>query len=487
MIEIRQNDRNFEYDIYSLVKAFYPKEDVKTFIDGDGRVNDESPKLKILVTYKNNEIEIQLCDEEKKNIKNVICDFSDRKQTKNILKHLLYDMLTEYTGRQLPWGTLTGIRPTKIVLSMLEENRTKEEIYAYMKKTYKTSDEKIKLSMEIAQRELEILRDIDYKNGYSIYIGIPFCPTTCLYCSFTSYPLAIWEKKTDEYIEALFKEIDFIAKTFKNKKLNTIYMGGGTPTTLSAIQLDGILTKLEQSFDYGYLRELTVEAGRPDSITKEKFEVLKKHNVTRISINPQTMNQKTLDIIGRRHSVEQVKDAFYMARQMGFDNINMDLIVGLPDETLDDIRHTMNEITMLNPDSVTIHSLAIKRAAGLNIFKEKYKDLSINNTKEIIDLTAQYIKGIGANPYYLYRQKNIAGNFENVGYAKKGCEGIYNILIMEEKQTIIACGAGASTKVVYPDGYRIERIENVKDVTSYITRIDEMIERKHKFFEENIL
>ena len=352
-----------------------------------------------------------------------------------------------------------------------------------MKNNYYVSDEKIDLSRDIAKREIRILRNIDYRDGYSLYIGIPFCPSTCLYCSFTSYNIDAYKKKVDEYVDSVIKEIDYVANAFKDKKLNTVYFGGGTPTTLTDVQLDKLITKVKDSFDFTYVQEFTVEAGRPDSITREKLQVLKKHGVSRISINPQTMKQETLDIIGRKHTVSQVIDAFNMAREEGFDNINMDFIVGLPNEGIEDVRYTMEETLKLNPDSITVHSLAIKRAARLNMFKDEYKELSIENNKEIMSLTAEYAKKMGMKPYYLYRQKNIAGNMENVGYAKEGCEGIYNILIMEEKQTIIALGAGSVTKYVYPDGERIERVDNVKNVDLYIERIDEMIERKINFFQ----
>ena len=271
-----------------------------------------------------------------------------------------------------------------------------------------------------------------------------------------------------------------MAEKKKGCTLDTVYFGGGTPTSLSPADLDTLITKLKNTFDFSTVQEFTVEAGRPDSITREKLEVLKKHGVTRISINPQTMKQETLKIIGRRHTVEDVKDRFHMARELGFDNINMDLIIGLPEEDLDDVRSTMEQVKELGPDSLTVHSLAIKRAARLNTMKEVYKDLKITNTQEMIDLTAEYARGMGLEPYYLYRQKNIAGNFENVGYAKPGKACLYNILIMEEKGDILACGAGTTTKITYPDENRLERVENVKDVEQYISRIDEMIERKEK-------
>lgn len=489
MIKIQQNKKEFEYDIFSLVKAFYPKEEVETEIIDEDYKQDEKTDIEAVVhvIYIENCIEIQVYHMDKSNLvkgkANITPD--DRVKGKNILKHLLYNLLSEFTGRVLPWGTLTGIRPTKIPVSLMEKGYSNDEIRAYMKETYLATQDKIELSINIAKRELKVLEKIDYKEGYSIYIGIPFCPTTCLYCSFTSYPIVMWEKKVDEYLDALCKEIEFTAKAFQNKILNTIYIGGGTPTTLNANQLDRLLKKLSSSFDYSQLCELTVEAGRPDSVTLDKFKVLKENNVSRISINPQTMNQRTLDIIGRKHTVTQIHEAYQMAREVGLDNINMDLIVGLPGEDKQMVKYTMEEIVKLNPDSITVHSLAIKRAARLNMFKENYQQYEITNNSEIIDLTREYANKIDATPYYLYRQQNMAGNLENVGYAKPGKEGIYNILIMEEKQTIIALGAGASTKIVFPDGFRIERIENVKDVDNYINRIDEMIERKQRFLDAN--
>ena len=396
-------------------------------------------------------------------------------------------LLMGETGRQLPWGTLTGIRPTKIAMTKLAEGDSPEEIFRYMKETYFTSDEKIRLSIEIAQRERRLLSAIDYKNGYSLYIGIPFCPTTCLYCSFTSYPIGKWKDRTGEYLEALFKEMDYVAEEKRGCTLDTVYFGGGTPTSLSPEDLDILITRLKKTFDFSTVQEFTVEAGRPDSITREKLQVLKNHGVTRISINPQTMKEETLKLIGRRHTVEDVKERFLMAREMGFDNINMDLIIGLPEEGLEDVRTTMEEVKALAPDSVTVHSLAIKRAARLNTMKEVYKDLKITNTQEMINLTAQYAREMGLEPYYLYRQKNMAGNFENVGYAAPGKACIYNVLIMEEQQTIIGCGAGTTTKRLFPEENRIERAENVKDVEQYISRIEEMIERKRHLLSEKTI
>ena len=366
----------------------------------------------------------------------------------------------------------------------MEEQATEEEIKNYLRDEYLVSEEKIELSINIAKREIELLSDIDYKNGYSLYIGIPFCPSTCLYCSFTSYPISMYKEKSDMYVDALLKEIEFAKEIFADKKLNTVYFGGGTPTALEAYQLEKLLKAVRDSFDFTYCKEFTVEAGRPDSITREKLEVLKKYNVSRISINPQTMKQETLDIIGRKHTVEDVREKFSLARELGFDNINMDFIVGLPNESYEDVENSMKEGLALNPDSITVHSLAIKRAARLNIFRDNYKEMSFENNMEIMKLTAEYAEKMGMTPYYLYRQKNMAGNMENVGYARVDKAGIYNILIMEEKQTILALGAGSVTKYVFPTGGRIERVDTVKNVDQYIERISEMIKKKKEFLLE---
>ena len=482
MILAKLNKPEFEYDIHSLIKAFFPEENVSATAE-DKKYDEEITRM-FQICYGEKEISIAWdgMTSGKKGEVSFEVDFSDRQATKNQLKQKLYQVLSDITGEKLPWGTLTGIRPTKIPMKLLEEGKSKAEIRSYMKDTYFASDEKIELSIDIAERELEILKKIDYENGYSLYIGIPFCPTTCLYCSFTSFPLVSWRTKVDSYLDALEHELDYVAVKFGKKHLNSIYIGGGTPTTLEPYQLDRLIRKIRCSFDLSDCLEFTVEAGRPDSITREKLETLKKWGITRISINPQTMKDETLKIIGRRHTVAQTVESFQMARELGFDDINMDLIMGLPEESLEDVKNTLDQVKALKPDNLTVHSLALKRAARLNMFKEDYKDYKMVNTTEHMDLTAEYAKEMGLEPYYLYRQKSMAGNLENVGYASPGKAGIYNILIMEEKQTIVACGAGTVTKRVYGDG-RIDRCDNVKDVKLYMEKIDEMIRRKQKLFE----
>ena len=513
MIIILFSKPEFEYDVHSLVKAFYPREEISMYYTcPPGEVEEQNlacthheagEELDALlaasshvfrVNYEEERIlltwTVQADGQARTSYESSFAvEWQNRQAVKNTLKRSLYDLLEKGSGQTLPWGTLTGIRPTKIPMKLLEEGRSQEEIASYMRETYFTSEEKIALSIAIAERERKLLEKIDYENGYSLYIGIPFCPSPCLYCSFTSYPLSAWSRQVDAYLDALEREIDFTAQKFYHKKLNSIYIGGGTPTTLEPHQLDRLIRKIKCSFDLKDCVEFTVEAGRPDSITEDKLKVLRKNGISRISINPQTMKQETLDLIGRHHTVEQTVESFRLARELGFDNINMDLIIGLPGESLADVRDTMEKVTELAPDNVTVHSLAIKRAARLTIFKDRYQDMQMLNTQEHMDLCAEYCGRLGLMPYYLYRQKGMAGNMENVGYAAPGKAGVYNILIMEEKQTIMALGAGATTKFVLPEknpdgSHRIERVENVKDVKNYLERIDEMIARKINKMEE---
>ena len=459
----------YQYDVHSLFKAFYPEEDVMVLIGEKG--DNPEKEAKITDTDETFAIDYEGND-------------------KNEIKQLVYRLLSEKTGKELPWGNLTGIRPTRIAMNLLEEGMNDEEIFEYMKNTYFVSDKKISLCIDIAHREKDILKEIDYENGYSLYLGIPFCPTTCLYCSFTSYPIGAYKNIVDDDLSCLEKEIDYVAEAFAGKTLDTVYIGGGTPTTLEPHQIERLIGYLRSKLDFSKVKEFTVESGRPDSITREKLKAMKKMGVDRISVNPQTMNDETLKLIGRRHNVEQLIEAFNMAREEGFDNINMDIILGLPGERASEVQHTIDEIKKLAPDDLTVHSLAIKRGSKLAEViheKEMKGELkiplleSISNTEEMMRIASDGAKDMGLSPYYLYRQKNISGNFENTGYAREGKAGIYNILINEEVQSIVALGAGTVTKRVYGNG-RIERCDNVKDVTLYMEKLDEMIERKRKLF-----
>lgn len=483
MVEIFIKECSYAYEVQALVKSFYPHQYIyqkdPALFGNTLKDNVTENVEQIRIELENSQIGISLFQNEIP-ILEKRSTVSQDETYKNQLKILLYQMLSQRTGRQLDWGTLTGVRPTKVFMSNMEENITFEDLAKRMKHKYLCSDERIKLGYQITKKEMDILENIDYKNGYSIYIGIPFCPTTCLYCSFTSFSAQKFAGYIDDYLDALEKEIDYAKNCIVNKKLTTIYIGGGTPTALNEEQLERLLKKVRESFDFSFVKEFTVEAGRPDSITFKKLALLKEYKVSRISINPQTMKDETLKRIGRSHTVSQVNEAFLLARKAGHDNINMDLIAGLPDETIKDLEYTLEEIKKLNPDSITVHSLVTKRAARLN----QEENLEIpQNVDEMTELARKFAGENGYEPYYMYRQKNAQGsgtgaNQENIGYARKGKEGIYNILIMEEKHTILALGAGATSKFVFEEENRMERVENVKSLIDYIGRTDEMIERK---------
>lgn len=407
---------------------------------------------------------------------------SERKEMKNRIKRRLYFLLMLETKKELPWGALTGIRPVKIPEEKLSLGWNDERILGFLEEDYLVGEKKRKLCLEIAKEERALLGGLDAMKGYSLYVGIPFCPTTCLYCSFTSYPIGKWKGRLGEYLECLQKELMMVREwAGKERKLQTIYIGGGTPTSLPEKELKRLMEMVHRTFSTDSLEEFTVEAGRPDSLNQEKLRILKAYGTGRISINPQSMNQKTLDLIGRRHSVGQVKEVFNAARKEGFDNINMDIILGLPGEGEEEIRHTLDEVRALGPDSLTVHCLALKRAARLNVEKQQYANypmVSGEMLDELVDLAAERAGEMGMKPYYLYRQKNMAGNLENVGYACEGKACLYNIYMMEERQTIVACGAGTTTKRLFPGENRVERCESVKEVSQYIERVGEMMERK---------
>ena len=491
MLVITLNKTIYEYDIHSIVKAFFPEKTVKVVTPDTDRekaveLAGAAEALQGSVEFADSLVMFCLAGQSydwnwMEELPAGTEAFSQ--EYKDAFKGFLYQCLCEYTGKTLPWGNMTGIRPTKIAMSLLLEGKSHEEIMAYYQDKHYVSEEKARLSIDIAERERKLLSTLHYEDGYSLYIGIPFCPTTCLYCSFTSYPIAAHKKRVEQYIDCLIKEMDYVREVYKDKILDTVYIGGGTPTTLEADQLDRLITALKERFDFNTVQEFTVEAGRADSITREKLEVLYRHGVDRISVNPQTMNHCTLDTIGRRHTVEQVMEAYQMARETGFTNINMDLILGLPGEDVAEVTHTIEEVQKLNPDSLTVHSLAIKRASRLAQWIQSHGISCIHNTDETMSIAVEGARSMDMKPYYLYRQKNMSGNFENVGYAREGKFGIYNILIMEELQTIVALGAGSITKLVCPDG-RIERCDNVKDVELYINQIDEMIERKRSLLSE---
>lgn len=495
MIKIQISKDDYVFDIQGLCKAFYTSRRIvidtehwEERQEGLLEQGEDKIELYIRIFLGDSDVVVEAVSKEKSVREEDTADAEDRKVYKNVLKRCIYRALHQISGKKLSWGTLTGVRPSKIPMEHLEMGESREDIERYMKEQYYCSRDKISLGYEIAKKELDILRAIDYKNGYSLYIGIPFCPTRCLYCSFPSFPLDQFKKYVKDYLKALYREIEFSAKHLWAKKLTSVYIGGGTPTTLETDQLRSLIRKIKSSFPMEYVAEFTVEAGRPDTITFEKLKMLKEEGVTRISINPQTMNQDTLEHIGRKHTVEEVLKGFELARKAGHDNINMDLIMGLPGEQTKHVKRTLDQVEKLAPESLTVHSLVVKRAARLNMQLDKEEQFMIGDTGEMLSLTEKFAREQGYEPYYMYRQKNATGSSqdsqENIGYAKPGMESIYNIIIMEEKQSILALGAGASTKIMLPEGAKkLERVENVKNVVEYINRVDEMINRKKETIE----
>lgn len=414
---------------------------------------------------------------------------------KNKLKGILFELLAQIEPEQLPeeislavpvWGTMTGVRPTKIPMNRLLAGESVQQVYHSLINEYHCTQEKAKLCTQIAAREAQLLQGMDYERGYSLYVGIPFCPTTCLYCSFPSHPMERFGGLVPQYLEALKKEIRFCGKHMGGEGLASIYIGGGTPTTLSAGQLLELIGCIRESFPVEQALEFTVEAGRPDSITEEKLSALYRAGVDRISINPQTMQDKTLQGIGRQHTAEQIREVFLLARECGFSNINMDLIAGLPGETVNDFEDTLCQLKELNPDSITVHSLVVKRASKLREMLDRAEIVPGQRAQRMEQMMRQaqrFAEEHDYQPYYMYRQKNSAGHAggsgqENIGFAREGKECLYNILMMEELQGIVAVGAGASTKYYDREKRIVSRGENVKSVTDYIDRIEEMLERK---------
>ena len=470
------NEPKIEYTVRELINSFIPK----TKFEICDTIPDKEDYTCVNITSYDSvflyNIKIRIKGETKE-IKKTHHTFS-----KTFVSTLVSEIMKDFTGIELPWGILTGIRPAKMVRELIDSGEDTEKIYNTFINEYKVRPDKAKLSIEIAEKETEIAKNIN-KNAVSLYIGIPFCPTRCLYCSFTSQSIKFSNTLVEPYMDAMLKEIDYVSEYIRsnNIPIETIYIGGGTPTALDEKNLFILTDKIQKSFDIDNIKEYTVEAGRPDTITKEKLKILKEASVSRISINPQSMNQKTLDIIGRKHTPDDIIRSYEDALSLGFKHVNMDLIAGLPGENTDDFSHTLDLIKSIDPSSVTIHTLSIKHGSYLDMNYSMYTPSAAKTVDEMLTLGENTLKNMDMHPYYMYRQKNMLGNLENIGYCKKGFECIYNIYIMDEIQSIISIGAGASTKIV--KGNNIERVFNVKEVSEYIKRIDEMIDRKKNLFQ----
>lgn len=385
-----------------------------------------------------------------------------------------------------PWGELTGVKPVKLTRELFKGNpyngrkpHEKPEVYRILTEEKGLSSDKARLLIEIYERQQKVLKGEEYLKA-GLYIGIPFCPTRCLYCSFTSNQKPYGE--IERYLEALIEEIEYTGKRCIESGLGieTIYIGGGTPTTLDSGQLNRLLDSILHNFDLCKLREFTLEAGRPDTITAEKLSLAKDHGVDRISINPQSMKERTMELIGRSHSPSDIFKAFEIADKSGISVINCDLIAGLPEESVGDFEHTLKTMIGLGPANITVHTLALKRASRLIEQDASYHESHSDVVSDMIELSHHMLRESGYVPYYLYRLKRMAGSLENTGWCKPGTEGLYNIRIMDEQQSILALGAGGMSKVFFPEENRLERVPNVNNYEVYIERLQQMLDRKEQ-------
>ncbi len=395
------------------------------------------------------------------------------------LCRMLYLQLAEATGISLAWGMLTGVRPVRLIYRYRERGMNDAQIRSHLNEDYFVSQEKIDLLLETANNEKPIL-DLSRLESFSLYLSIPFCPSRCNYCSFVSHSIERAKKLVPEYVALLIREIAYVAPLVKSLglRLETVYFGGGTPTAITAEQLEKILCAVETHFDLSHLREYTVEAGRPDTITPQKMEMLKRKGVTRVSINPQTMNDAVLERIGRRHTAAQTVEAFYLARQAGHKNINMDLIAGLTGDDLQSFCSTIDQIVDLAPENITLHTLSVKRSSRIGQHSKEFYLSEHRRVRDMLSYAGERFREKEYSPYYLYRQKNTIENMENVGYCKPRMEGYYNVYIMDETHSIIALGAGGVSKLRRPGETLLHRIFNYKYPYEYIQRFDTVLSRK---------
>ncbi len=484
IINICIEGHGYNHDLFELIRVFF-KENYIRFIDyKDLDEKNQYLLLSRLVNTKDREISMvslyykgKLIEEFKEETENIDMPFYDKKRLQKLsIKKGIYHVLSKHFKKILPWGILTGIRPVKIVHELVDMDISNRKVLNILENEYKFINSKANLILNIALSQRKHIYPRD-KDKFSIYINIPFCPSKCSYCSFSSFRIDKNIEIVDSYIDTLLLEIKSNKDIFKNKKLNTVYVGGGTPTSLESFQLERIIKEIKNIFPEE-IKEFTVEAGRPDTIDREKLEMLKSYGVNRISINPQTFNSKTLKKVGRNHNIESIKKAYKLAKELDFATINMDIILGLPGEELVELENTLREIKKLNPDNLTVHTLSLKK--GSKLYENENKSTEEKKVVEkMLERTLLYAEEGGYFPYYMYRQKQILGNLENIGYSKCSKECIYNISMMEEKETIIGFGLGAVTKIYYPSEDRVERVANFKSLHDYIGRITELIQKKN--------
>lgn len=464
-------NHNFHFELENLTRLFFPNEKITVIR------NFSEPQPPYIYTEVSDKITITVNIGSFNKSETAVKKLTDD-DNELVSAQLLYKLLCDFTGLTQPWGILTGVRPVKLLRRLAEES-SEEQAVKKFEKDFFVSNEKIALSRETEHNERKIL-ELSKPESFSLYVGIPFCPSRCSYCSFVMASIERAEKLIEPYTKLLCEEIKQTAE-IANKlglRLETVYFGGGTPTTLSAEQLDTVLRTVNNSFDMSTCREFTVEAGRPDTIDIAKLFALKENKVDRISINPQTVNDEVLKTIGRKHTAQQFFDAFELARKCGFDNINTDLIAGLPTDTPESFKNSLDSIVRLNAECITVHTLCMKRASRLTT---EGVTLDLQQARDAREMLAYTQNILGQNeyiPYYMYRQSRMVGNLENVGWSKKGFESLYNVYVMDETHTILACGSGGVTKLKRNNPDYLERIFNFKYPYEYIDRFDELIQRK---------
>lgn len=464
-------NHNFHFELENLTRLFFPNEKITVIRDFS------EPQPPYIYTEVSDKITISVNIGSFNKSETAVKKLTDD-DNELVSAQLLYKLLCDFTGLTQPWGILTGVRPVKLLRKLAEESNEEQAVKKFLNDFF-VSNEKIALSRETEHNERKIL-ELSKPESFSLYVGIPFCPSRCSYCSFVMASIERAEKLIEPYTKLLCEEIKRTAE-IANKlglRLETVYFGGGTPTTLSAEQLDTVLRTVNKSFDMSTCREFTVEAGRPDTIDSAKLFALKENKVDRISINPQTTNDEVLKTIGRKHTAQQFFDAFELARKCGFDNINTDLIAGLPTDTPESFKNSLDSIVELNAECITVHTLCMKRASRLTT---EGVTLDLQQARDAREMLAYTQNILGQNeyiPYYMYRQSRMVGNLENVGWSKKGFESLYNVYVMDETHTILACGSGGVTKLKRNNPDYLERIFNFKYPYEYIDRFDELIQRK---------
>jgi len=469
-------NHSFAYELENLTRAFFPNEKIKVIKEISPleapfvytEVSDKTLIVKVSADGKNEALSR---------------DFSESDDKELFLATLMYRCLSKICNRTLPWGLLTGVRPIKL-FRRLSDTEGRESAEKYFKDTLLVSDSKLSLAKTTEANERKIL-ELSQKDSFSLYISIPFCPTRCNYCSFVSQSVEKAKHLIKPYVDILLEEIKETAEIANALKLRleTVYIGGGTPTTLSAEDLSRVINTVNSNFDMSYLREFTVEAGRPDTITEEKLRAILSSGCDRLSINPQTLNDKVLETIGRKHTAEEFYAAFNLAKKLGFKHINTDLIAGLDGDTTESFKNTVDGIITLNPESVTIHTLSMKRSSFITAENKLITEQGNSSVSDMLNFGYSRLSESGFRPYYLYRQSKMLGNLENTGWAKEGFDGLYNVYIMDETHTILACGAGAVTKLKTFGSEHLERIFNFKYPYEYIDRYSELSQRKQAICE----